>query len=95
MFLHMGKGLSGSNDLGAFAFPPQPFGQSSECMDSRQVLGLDVSGKEHGPLPWHPDTSAGVYASRAFGSCFTKVVGKGDMEGVGHNNLRLQFPIEI
>lgn len=52
MFLHMGKGLNGSHDLSAFAFPPGPLGQSScqisECMDSRQVLGLDIGGKEHG-----------------------------------------------
>lgn len=99
MFLHMGKGLNGSHDLIAFAFPPWPSGQSScqisECMDSCQVLGLDMGGKEHGPLPWHPDTSAGVYASRTFGSYFTKVVGKGNMERVGHHNLCLQFHTAI
>lgn len=97
--LHMGKGLNGSHDLGAFAFPPWPLGQSScqisECTDSCQVLGLDVGGKEHRPLPWHPDTSGGVCASRVFGSYFTKVVGKGSMEGVGHHSLCLQFHIEI
>lgn len=71
MFLHMGKGLSDSHDLSAFTFPPRPLGQNSECMDSHQVLGLDMGGKEHGPLPWHPDTSAGVYASRASSSYFT------------------------
>lgn len=64
-------------------------------MDSHQVLGLDVGGKEHGPLPWHPDASCGVCASIVFGSYFTKVVGKGSMEGVGHHSLCLQFHIEI
>lgn len=45
--------------------------------------------------PRHPDTSGGVYASRALGSYFTQVVGKGHMEGVGHHNPCLRFPIEI
>lgn len=98
MSVHMGEGLNGSHDLGAFAFLPWPSGQScqmSKCTDSRRVLALDVGGKEHGPLPCHPGNSSGVCASRAFGSCFTKVVGKGHMEGVECHNLCLWFRIEI
>lgn len=42
-----------------------------------------------------PDTPGGVSASKAFGSYFAKVVGKGYMEGVGRHNFCMPFPTEI
>lgn len=55
----------------------------------------DVGGKEHGPLPWHPDTPVGISAFKAYGSYFAKVVGKGYVEGVGRHSFCMRFPTQI
>lgn len=44
---------------------------------------------------WTPETPGGVSASKAFGSYFAKVVGKGYAEEVRCHSFYMWFPTEI